>query len=148
MATIPLWAIGKHVTSVLLTPQTVNTTTGALSDTTPTREFFGHLQEIELTTGFTFENISAMDRPYENNVPVEQATGIRITELEKSAGTNLAAAAAFGATYWKYVLTRGAQSFTSYGVIGEYKTMGTKPKVTASLELRNIDVGTAFPTYS
>ena len=141
MPTIPLWAIGKHITSLLLVPQSVNTTTGALTDTTPTRQFYAHLQEVEIDVGFTHENISAMDRPYENNVPVEQFNHIRFTELEKYAGTNLAAAAAFGATYWEYTLTRGAQSFIGYGVLGNYKMTGTKQRVTGSLELRAVDVG-------
>lgn len=145
---IPLWAIGRHMSNVLFTPQTVNTTTGALTDTTPTRQFFANLQSVEVDNTVTFENLSAMDRPVENNVPIEGAQVIRLEEFEKSAGTNLAAAVAFGATYWKYVLTRGAQAFTGYSTFGSYRMNATKPRIMASLEMRQIDVGTSAASFT
>lgn len=144
---LPVWAIGSNITSVLLTPQLVNATTGALTDTTPTIQFFANLQDIQLEAAVTMENISAMDRPYENNVPIEQKASVGLTEIEKYAGTNLAAAAAFGAKYWKYVITRGAQSFTGYGVFAGYTMDGTKQKVTAQFKLDAIDVNTAPLIY-
>jgi hypothetical protein len=148
MATIPLWALGKHVTSILLTPQTVNATTGVLSDTTPTRQFFGHLDEITVDGAFTMENISSMDRPYENNVPIEFGGRINFHEFEKSAGTNLAAAAAFSASYWKYTIVRGAQSFVGWGVLEKYEMTANKQRVMANLSLAPIDTGTDVMTYA
>lgn len=147
MATIPLWAIGKHITTCTLTPQTVNTTSGALSDGTPGIAFYGNLQDVEVESSFTTENISSMDRPFENNVPIESATMLRLTELEKSAGSNLAASAGYGASYFKFTLTRGPQTFTGYGLIKSYKMVGTKPRVTGQLELVAIDIGSSNPTY-
>lgn len=146
-ATIPLWALGRHVTSILLVPQQVNTSTGGLTDTTPTRQFFGHLENIELNTQFALENISSMDRAYENMVPIEQGASLTLTEIEKSAGTNLAAAAAFQATYWKYTLARGAQTFVGYGVLESYQLTGAKARVNAQFVLRPIDTGTEVMTY-
>lgn len=141
MAAIPPWAIGRHITSVLFTPQSVNTTDGTLTDTTPTRQFFGVLQDVDLEMSVEVENISAMDRPYKNMVPIEQISTIKLTELEKYGGTCLAAVMATTSSYWKYVLTRGAQSFTGYGVLTNYHMSATKPKVTAQLELQPIDPG-------
>lgn len=151
MPTIPLWAIGKHITSILLTPQSVNTTTGALTDTTPTAQFFGTLQDIDVADEFETENLSAMDRPYKNLVPIESGQTLKLTEYEKSAGTSLAASVAFGGagSYWKYTVTRGVNSFVGYGVLIRYNMSGTKPKVMAQLELGPIDPGsTVALTYS
>lgn len=145
---IPLWCIGKNITSVLFTPQSVNTATGGLTDTTPTAQFFGHLQDVEIESSFTFENLSAMDRDKMNEVPIEQGTILRLTEFEKSAGTNLAALAAFSNKYFKYSMVRGAQTFTGFGVLGSYRMTGTKPRVMAQIELRPIDTGSPNPTYA
>jgi hypothetical protein len=149
---IPQWAIGKHITSVLFVPQTVSTTDGSLSDTTPTRQFFGHLENIEEDVSFEMENISAMDRPYKNMVPIEQGATVRLTEFESpisnSSLNNLAAAAAFGATYFKYTLVRGVNSFVGYGVLESYKMSASKASVKAQFALAPIDVGTASIVYS
>jgi len=150
-ATIPLWAIGKHITSVLLTPQTVNSTTGALSDTTPTAQFFGHTRSINLVVRYNHEELSAQNRPYDNMVPISQGTRLRLQEMEKSnANSNLAAAQAFGATYWKYTLIRGGNTFVGFGVLGQYEMDSPgKGGVNATFELEPIDVGTDSPiTYT
>jgi hypothetical protein len=149
-ATIPLWAIGVHITNITLTAQAVNTTTGALTDTTPAANFYGHTQEISIDSAFELENISAQNRPYKNMVPIEQGTTLKLVELEKSAGSNLAAAMAFGASIFKYVLARGGQTFTGYGRLGGYGMNSSgKGSIKASFSLEPIDVGTDAPiTYA
>ena len=154
MATIPTWLIGRDVTNLTLYGLTANTSTGVLGVATgATAQFYGHIQEVELITSKSFENISAMDRPFSNNVAYETGTILRITELEnRGTGTtaNLAAWLGFGYDYASYVLVRGAQTFSGYGAIGEYQFSGTKPKITARLELQMIDpgTGTANPSYA
>ncbi len=151
MAAIPIWAIGKHITKVLFVPQVVATSDGTLTDTTPTTNFFGTLQDIDVEDMFETENLSAMDRPQKNLVPIEAGQTIKLTEYEKSAGTCLAAAMAFGGlgSYWKYTITRGVNSFVGYGLLTRYAMSGTKPKVLASIEFGPIDPGgTLALTYS
>lgn len=149
-ASLTPWAIGKHLYQLLLTPQSISTV-GALTNTTPTREFFGHLQEVELDLSYELENISPMDRPVTNMVPIELNSVVRFTELEKYSGTNLAAAAAFGFSYFKYSIIRGAQTFIGFGALQSYKMTGTKNRITAQMELAMIDVnetsGTFYPVY-
>jgi len=147
VATLPLWAIGKHITAFTLTPQSQNTSTGVLSDTTPVATMYGHMQECEVESRNTLENISAMDRPVENNVIIERGTVYRITELEKSAGTNLLAQAGYGADVFKLVLTRGAQSWTGYAVAGNYRMSAVKARVTGTFQLEPVDIGAANPVY-
>jgi hypothetical protein len=144
---MPLWAIGKHVSAISIWLQTVNTTTGVLADaSTAGTSFFGHSSEISLDTNVSMENISAMDRPWVHNVVTETDTTLKITELEKSAGTNLAASLAFSGSYVRYVVTRGAQSFTGFGVLGDYSMNSSgKGSVKGDLTIRQIDIGTAAP---
>jgi len=151
MATIPLWAIGKHITAITFTPQSVNTSTGVLTDLTGTsvKQFYGHCAELSLDSQVTTENISAINRTYANNVGTESDTTLKVTEFEKSAGANLAADLAFtlGASgLVKFVLTRGTQSFTGYGILTDYSlnTSG-KGSIKADLTVRQIDTGSDAP---
>jgi len=151
MAKIPTWAIGKHITAFTLVPQNIGAD-GTLTDaTTNTLVFYGHLQEIEMETSVSFENISAMDRPFENNVPYEVATTYRVTEIDKyTAPGSLSAKAMFELPYsiWKITLTRGANTWTGYCIPGNYRFTGTKPRVTSTFELKMVDAGVANPTYA
>jgi len=147
MATIPLWALGKHISTISLWLQSVNTTSGVLADIgTAGTSFFGHSSEISLDNTVNMENISTMDRPYAHNVVVETDTTLKITENEKSAGTNLAASLAFTGSYVRYVVTRGAQSFTGYGVLGDYSMNSSgKGNVKGEIQIRQIDIGSTAP---
>lgn len=149
MAVLPFWAVGRHITAFTLTPQTVNATTGALTDTTPVAAMFGHLQDVEVESRNTVENISSMDRQFENNVIIERGTTYRCTELGKSVGTNLLAQGAYGFDYFKVALARGAQTWTGYGVVGNFSMKGNKQRVTESFELMPVDIGStsANPVY-
>ena len=139
----PLWAIGKHITAFTLTPITWDPTTGALTEVTASNYvMYGHLQDVSLELNTTLENISPMNRPYANNVPVEWDATYRCTELEKSAGVNKSADAFMKYSNFKITLTRGAQSFTGYAAAGNYKLDGSKQRVTGSFELRMFDIGT------
>lgn len=148
MAAIPLWAIGRNVTACTLTPQTVNPTTGVLTDTTPVASFFGHLQSLDIESDVELNNLSSMDRPQKNFVPIEFGTRVRISEFVKSAGPNLAMRAFMTGTYYKYVIARGGQSFTGYGVIASCRMSATKPTIIEELVLEPIDVGSGNPVYA
>lgn len=159
MATVPLWATGKHITSIVLTPQTVNSV-GVLADSTPVASLFGHLKEVEVDSHVTSENITPMNSTAENQVPLEYGTTVRLTELDKQVGSNLLADQVFTSsligTYVKYQLTRGGQAWTGYGLVGDYKMSGSKPGVNSTLEIRPIQLNnttasgyaTANPTYA
>lgn len=149
MADLPMWAIGKHYTSVILTPLTVNTTSGALTEVTASNvSLFGHLDEINLNITSNVENISPINNDVENNVILETALTYDLTEFEKSVGTNLLASAFFATissvpvVYWKFQLARGAQTFTGYGVMTDYSTKSAgKGSIKGSAKLRTFEPG-------
>lgn len=145
MSQLPLWAVGRNITAYGITAQSMNTSTGVLADATPTSTYavsvYGHLQECEVEQNVTLENISPMDSLYENNVPIEFGTTYRVTEIEKSAGVNkLAMLANSGYNYFKVVLTRGAQTWTGYAVISNYRMTAQKNKVLGSFEMRPVNI--------
>lgn len=153
MATLPLWAVGRHVTAYTLTPQSVNATSGVLADVSASAQtIYGHMRDCEVEQNVTLENISSMDSLAENNIPIEFGTSYRITELEKSAGTNkLAYLVNSGYNFFKAALTRGGQSWTGYAVISNYRMSAQKNGVAATFELRPVQVvdtaTTANPIY-
>jgi len=142
MPNMPLWAIGKHITAFTLTPILWDTSTGMMTELTASSYvMYGHLQEVSLEFNTTLENISPMNRPYANNVPVEWDSTIRCVELEKSSGTNGAADMMMHYSHFKLTLTRGQQTFSVYCTAGSYKMDGTKPRVTGTFELKLFDIG-------
>mgnify|MGYP000923102265 FL=1 len=149
MVNLPLWAIGKHITTFTLTPIIWDLTTGAMTEVTASAYvMYGHLQDVSLEVNTTLENISPMNRPFANNVPVEWDATYRCTEIEKSAGVNKSAAAFMTYSNFKLTLTRGAQTFTGYCTAGSYKMDGNKQRITGSFELRMFDIGTHYTDSS
>lgn len=152
MSVLPLWAIGKHWTVCVITPQTLNATSGALTDVTgytTIGSMFGHLDSIEVAQEVDSENISAMDSTAKNMVPVEYGTTYRFEEIEKSFGDNkLANMVNSGYNYFKVAITRGAQSWTGYGAIGNFRSHGTKRRTTASWEFVPIQINAPGTTTS
>lgn len=142
MPSMPLWAIGKHITAFTLTPILWDASTGSMTELTASSYvMYGHLQEVSLELSTTLENISPMNRPYANSVPVEWDSTIRCVELEKSSGTNGAADMMMRYSHFKLTLTRGAQTFSVYCTSGSYKMDGTKSRVTGTFELKMFDIG-------
>lgn len=144
MPTIPVWAIGQQV-AITLTPQTV-ASGGALTDGTPVT-LTGHIREGSLETSTDLEEISPMDALRRNMVPTTVGTRVTLTELLVKNGTNLIAAAAAVGSYFKVVITRGAQAFTFYGVLAGYREQYQRGALTGELTLEMIDPGTANPAY-
>ena len=69
MASIPVWLIGKHLTSVSIYPQTVGSA-GALTDAS-TKALTAVIDSIQLNMNPSIENINAVNSPRANNVVVE-----------------------------------------------------------------------------
>lgn len=148
MAVIPLWAVGRHVTTVTLYPQAVDSA-GTLSDTTPSQVMFGHLESIEIHGEAEMENISAMDRRVKNEVIIEVGTTLRMTEFAKQSSlTNKLAQAYYGSNdYFRYVITRGGQSWTGYGIIQRFGSNMPKGSIKETIDFAMCDVGGGNPSY-
>lgn len=148
MAAIPNWLVGRHVTTLTLTPLSVDTGGNITEVTASACAFYGVLNEVNFESRVVTENISPMDSMQENNVVIEYGSTLRLGEIMKRTGSNLGAFLAFNYMYVKYVLARGAQSYTGYGVIGNYSEDLTKQRGNANLEIQPIAVISASGTLS
>lgn len=148
---IPAWAVGRHVTACTITPQSLASGTAgwSFSDVASLAQtYYGHLENIEVVQEIDHEEINHMAATRKHNVYIEEGTTFRLTELEKSINTNLAALLwNSGVEYCKLIITRGAQSWTGYGAISAYNMEGQKRGVKAQLNFLPVDIGTKSPTY-
>lgn len=142
MAVLPLWAVGRHVTACLLIPVTRNSTSGVITEVTADQaSMYGYLDEVEVVQEIDHENIVPMHSIMKNNVPIEVGTTFRMTQLEVSAGQNqFARLWNTNYNYFKIVLTRGEQSWTGYGSVGNYRMMATRRGVKGTFEITPVDV--------
>ena len=149
---IPRWAIGKHITTVNLLPQSLSVGASSLQLISATSyALFGHLREIGIKFNFTMEEISSMDRRPMNYIITQQGHQVDMTEIEKQVGDNLVAKMSFGAyDYVQFSVVRGGQTFSGYGALGDYGMSSNKSSVDATLSIMPIDVlATDAPiTYS
>ena len=147
MPDIPAFLTGRNVTACTITPQT--NTNGTLADTTPVATMFGHVDEITMSGTKTRENIKAMNTTRRNMVPLDVGTTITVTEILKYSGTNLLATAWAGSSeYHKILLTRGAQSWTFYGLYVDYEEQLRPGKSTGTAVFEMVDPATANPAYA
>lgn len=148
MVSIPVWLVGKHVTAVTLTPQSV-ASDGTITDTTPVATMVGHVDEVTISMRSENEEISPMNTTRLNHVQLKVGTTITIHEILKSNGTNYLATAATGATaVFKVLVTRGGQGFTFYGLLESYEEGLRRGKSTGSMTLAMLDISAANPAYA
>jgi hypothetical protein len=150
MPSIPLWLTAVNGPfAVVLTPQTVNASTGALTDGTPST-LTSVIAEagVEIDHSPELRDIRGATSLRANNVIVGVSTRITLNLLLKSAGTNDVATAIQSSDYYKCVITRGAQAWTFYGVRAGYTESISRDAGTATLTLEMIDPGQANPSYA
>lgn len=153
MASIPLPQLGRHFTSIVLTPQSVGTA-GALADVstaaaTLTARIDSFNEELIANT----ENISPMNSGRANNVVIEDDFEMTFSEIKMNDGSPPSRLKALVTAYdvFKIEWTEGtgasARSITARGTRGRYSSGGQgKGKQTASLTFSQVDAGTA--TYA
>lgn len=145
MTGIPVWILGRHLTTASLTQQLI------ASDGTFTPgsswSLLGQLDEIDVETTNELENITPMDVRQNNYVPVSTESTFTLTEILKSNGVNILANAAVAGDYWYVVLTRGGQSWGFYGVVESYNEGLRRRKTTGRLVLKMLNPGIANPAY-
>jgi hypothetical protein len=148
MTAIPVWlTTGNGPFTVVLTPQTVSTTDGTLSDGT-TVALTGVLDDIQFASNPQLEDISPMSTTRSNMVRIKENNSVTMTEIMKSAGTNILAAQAAASDVFKVVITRGAQAYTFYGRRGAFTDHPVNGKSAAQLTLEMVDTGAANPGYA
>lgn len=146
MASIPVWLTGKHVTACAVVPQSV-ATNGTLTPGSST-SLVGSLDEISLNSSPETEEISHLGATYANTVLIRRKQQVTLTEILKSNGTNILAATATAYDVVQVNLTRGAQSWSFYGIVTGYREDIRRGKSTAVMTLDMVDPNTTNPTYS
>ena len=154
MVALPNWVIGRNVSSVVFTPQSVDTA-GTMTDTTPVGYFAARWKEFNIRSTNDLEDISASDQRRKNMVPVATGTRMEVTEIIQASAPdsnpkNPGAAAAYGSTdYGKFTVTRSGKTFTFYAVIESYEERSNgKGALEGTLVLEMVDPGTANPSYA
>lgn len=159
--TLNSWFTGKHVFSIIATPQSA-AASGALTPGTA-RTFSAIVDEISYNGRSVTEEIAAITSPFENNVIVEQDDSIVVREILRTStdGTGqLLALMTMLANHdfisWEIKRgytnpTVGGQvaTITFWGVMMSYTETLRKGKCVAEMTIAMIDqVGTANPTYA
>lgn len=159
--TLPIWALGRHISAFVLTPLSWNTSTGVMSEVTGTvsghaisqvGNIIGHLENVDIQQRVTLENMPDSDSVFENQVPVEIGTTYAFTEIEKGVGVNKLAALVntCGFMYYKIALTRGQQTWTGYGVLSGYNMHSDRRGIKAAFTLAPVQMlgVTVNPAYA
>lgn len=153
MATIPLWLLGRNVSSVVITPQIAdsggvlsNAALGAVTITTT-------VDEIGYSGRRTTQEISALTATRRHNMEIERDDSLVLTQIMRAAaGSNTLAAAWTGgdAPDWALVsVTRGGNTIAFIGLMVRLEETVAKGKSVARLTLAQISTpGTDNPDYT
>jgi len=149
------------VSLVRITVQTVNASTGALTDSATVGTITSVLDGAGIRTRLQTEEISAITSARENNVPIQVGTEIVLREiLDRRAsvlpttGPVLAKladtlASVGGSPFCKVEITRGGNTWTYYGCFSGYNEGPyVKGKNTGEMTFLPVDNGSQSPTYS
>lgn len=158
---IPLPLRGLDVSLVRITQQTLNASTGALTDSGTVGTITAVLDGAGVRTRMVTEEISAITSARENNVPVQVGTEIVLREiLDRRAsvlpttGPVLAKladtlASISGSAFCKVEITRGGNTWTYYGLFSEYNEGPyVKGKNTGEMSFLPVDNGSQSPSYA
>ena len=147
-AAIPLWFVASQGPyTVSITPQTVNTSTGALSDGT-VATLTTEVEDVNIEGVNDLREISPSTTVRMNHVIVKKGTRVSISEIIKKVGTNKLAAQFYAADYFKVIVVRGAQTFTLYGIAAGYQETIQNDKTLGVFSMEMIDTGETNPVYS
>ena len=143
MSAIPNWLVGRNVTSISITPQTVGATTGTLTAGTLVT-LAGLLDEISLEQTNETENIAPLDVRQNNEVITGSGTSLTLTEiLSANTGTtyNVLSQAAQSTDIAVVTFTRQGKVWTITGVIGSYSERIVRGKSVGTCNLKPTGIG-------
>lgn len=144
LATNPL--LGKHLTAVTITPQTVNAS-GVLANATPVINALATIENIALDLTANLEEISALTSVRDNNVILSDAYGINLQVFKVNNGSDPDPLrnAFFTSDYFKISYTEGTVTpkvVTAYAVRGNYSGgFQGKGKQIATASFMCVDAG-------
>ena len=144
---IPQWLVpnGSGPFSVSISPITVDTSGKIESKAEHT--LTGVIDSIDIRTRSRVENISPMNRRLVNYVVIDRETSFTLVEILKSKGTNFLASIAVNSSYAMISLTRGEQTWSFVGLVGEYTEKIRRGKSCAALSIVQADIESVNPEY-
>ncbi len=145
---LPLWFVphGGGPFSVILTPLTLQSN-GSFQEGGE-MSLTGVVDEVDIRSRNTMENISPMHYRHAHYVVVESETEFRLVEILRRKGTNFLPSVAHFHDYAKVELTRGDQTWRFIGIVSQYEENIRKGKSVASLTLLQVHSGESNPSYT
>ena len=164
MATIPNFLVGRHVTALSITVQSVAGATGVLSDTavvanliTSTGALHTNLAhtvelsgDIEYNPRRSTEQINGITRNRAHHVRLQHGGDMTLTEILRRGNDVCRLAACWfegSSRFCRVVLARGQQKFTVYMKMSSYRESYQKGQNVGVMTLKFIDANTP-PTYT
>ena len=148
MATVPLWLLGKHLTSVIITPQVVSSA-GVFSDGTPVT-LTTYMTGIGLQLNPQVEEINALNTVRENEVILSDGASLEleIIRVNNTGDPAPLRTLVLASDFFKVVYIEGTagsqRTVTFYGHRGAYSDgFRGRGQSIANLQLGPIDIGAA-----
>lgn len=143
---VPTWLLGRHLTAVSLTPQTVSGAGVLTAGTAKTLTAF--INRCKLRSTPLLENVGPVNKTRANNVILEDDFTLEIEVLLSYNGENPLATLVTTADYFTGAFTRGGQAWTCTVIRGEFDDgVENQGKNTSSITLHCADNGGTNPTY-
>ena len=150
MAAVPVWLLGRHLTAVTLTQQSV-AADGTLTPGTGSaiKTLTALCNRVKLRSNPMLEDVGPVNKTKANNVILQDDFTLEIEVLLKSSGENPLAAAVTASDYFVCVFTRGGQTWTQTVVRGEFDDgVENQGKNTSTLVLHCADISATNPVLS
>lgn len=163
MAQVPPWMLGKHATTLIVTPQTV-AADGTLSDGTATNlltstgtlhtnlvHTFGVVDGFRIVGRKRCSNIRSVHRNRANCVPYSLGYEFEIMEIARAGANNCLLAPLFynsGTAIVKLTFARARKVFTVYATMVDYFEPTAREKNVHRLICRQVNANVAAATYA
>jgi hypothetical protein len=140
---IPLWLVGRHLTSCVFTPLKTDASGNLVTSSVGARTITTVIKEIRYAGRITTRDIRAVNASRKNPMPIEWADAVSFAVLQRaSAGSNDLAACWVGSDspdYGLFVFIWGSNQVSYYGMMDGYEEEGNKDECPARLRLVLID---------
>jgi hypothetical protein len=148
VAQLPRWLLGKHLTAITVTPQTM-ATDGTLSGAIGAQNLKGYIDYVRLEGDPMLEMIQSVDRTIAHYEGTIEDFTIVLGEIlaHKEAHVPILPSMAWDYDFYLVAFTRGGQTYSCYLRRGTFRDGVTAfGKNTCELTMRSLDIGGAVGT--
>lgn len=145
MVAFPNWLLGRHC-QVTIQPGAMDA--GGNFIPASQQSLVGTLEEVDVDSTVSDENISPMDIPLANHVMIETDLALSFIEILKRNQLNILAYCAWNYTHGYVIFNQGSQTWSGYFLFGNLSHGVRKGKSTARLQVMQVIVtGATSPSY-